>query len=45
MAGAVGVIIVDDGTCTKFNQACVPGSSKVSGEGFAAADIEKAWLV
>ena len=43
MAGAVGLIIVDDGTCRKFDQACVPGSSKDSGDGFAAADLEKAW--
>jgi hypothetical protein len=42
-AGAIGVIVVDDGNCTKFDQKCMPGADKSRGEGFAALDIEKQW--
>lgn len=42
-AGAIGVIIVDDGKCTKFDQKCMPGADKSRGEGFAALDLEKQW--
>ena len=34
---------MDDGTCTKFDQSCVPGSSRSESEGFAASDKESAW--
>jgi len=44
-AGALGVIIVDDGRCEKFDQHCVPGSDKVlsEGQGFAAQDHPGDW--
>jgi hypothetical protein len=42
-AGALALVIVDDGGCTAFDQACVPGSSLLRGEGFAAADEPAAW--
>lgn len=42
-AGAVGVILVDDGRCTTFNQKCMPGADKVRDEGFAALDIPQMW--
>lgn len=43
VAGALALIIVDDGTCKSFDQSCVPGSSQP--EGFAASDLESAWYL
>lgn len=43
MAGALGLIIVDDGACRGFDQGCVPGSSRLHQEGFASTDHEKLW--
>ena len=37
-AGAVALIIVDDGRCEKFDETCVRGGSKARGEGFASTD-------
>lgn len=43
--GAIGVVISDqDGRCTQeFSQACVPGSFKAKGQGFAKTDHPGTW--
>jgi hypothetical protein len=38
-AGGLGIIIVDDGICTSFDQYCCPGASKLQGEGTPGAII------
>lgn len=43
-AGAIGVIIVDDGRCTAFDQLCMPGADLSRGEKFAVRDVEDPWL-
>ena len=46
LAGAVGVVIMDheNGGCTKeWRQGCVPGGSKLNGEGFGYQDKKMAW--
>ncbi len=42
-AGALAVIIVDNGKCTSFNQACIPGADKSKGENFALKDMSGPW--
>ena len=42
-AGALAVIIVDNGKCTSFNQACIPGADKSRGENFALKDMSGPW--
>lgn len=44
-AGAIACVVLDDGHCQKFDQKCIPGSSKVHGERFAVVDDPKAWWV
>ena len=46
LAGAVGVVIMDheNGGCTKeWRQGCVPGGSKLNGQGFGYQDHKMAW--
>ena len=46
LAGAVGVVIMDheNGGCTKeWRQGCVPGGSKLNGQGFGYQDQKMAW--
>ena len=45
LAGAIGVIVVDDGNCSGFDQLCFPGSDRKFGEGFASHDAEVLWYV
>jgi hypothetical protein len=42
-AGAMALIIVDDGRCSEYDQACIPGASKTHGQGFARLDGTKDW--
>lgn len=45
-AGALAVIIADDGRCEQFDQHCVPGSDKVGSlgqHGFARNDLALPW--
>lgn len=42
-AGAVALVVVDDGRCTEYDQRCIPGATKALGEGFAAQDIPFYW--
>ena len=43
-AGAIGVIITDDGRCgSSYDQLCVPGADKSRGEGFAMTDDATLW--
>ena len=44
IAGATAVYIVDDGSCAKFDQLCIPGADKGRGEFFAARDAPKLWM-
>jgi hypothetical protein len=43
-AGAVGVIVADDGRCTVYDQACAPGATKSEGEYWARQDVKEPWL-
>lgn len=43
-AGAIAVLIVDhSGQCVKYDQSCLPGANKESGELFAQADVPSYW--
>ena len=42
-AGALALVIVDDGSCTSFDQICIPGADKSFDEGFAIRDDPKRW--
>eukprot|EP00128_Syssomonas_multiformis_P006400 Colp12_sorted_trinity150504_noHs@1476 len=42
-AGAIALVVVDDGRCSKYDQQCLPGASKSLGEGFGAHDIKAHW--
>lgn len=42
-ANALAVIIVDNGKCVSFNQACIPGADKSRGENFALKDMSEPW--
>ena len=41
--GAIGVVIVDNGSCNDYNQRCLPGANKNLGEGFARLDSSLHW--
>lgn len=43
LAGAIGVIVVDNGDCLDFDQMCFPGSDHKFGDGFASHDAEDLW--
>jgi len=43
-AGAVGVIVADDGRCAAYDQACAPGATKADGELWACHDMQDPWL-
>ena len=42
-AGALAVVIADDGRCDNLDQYCVPGSDKKDGDGFAKLDNPRPW--
>lgn len=42
-AGAIALVIFDDGNCDNLDQYCVPGADRSRGEGFAALDSTKNW--
>jgi len=42
-AGAIAVIVLDDGQCEAFDQRCMPGSDKKHGERFASEDVPGTW--
>jgi hypothetical protein len=45
-AGATGIVLIDDGSCTArkpFDQNCIPGSNKADSEGFSAHDLHSPW--
>ena len=42
-AGAIGVLIVDDGRCQAFDQRCMPGAEKKHKEKFAIYDDSGPW--
>jgi hypothetical protein len=44
VAGAVGVIVADDGRCETYDQACAPGATKADGEFWACHDMQDPWL-
>jgi hypothetical protein len=42
--GALALVIIDyGGHCTKYDQACLPGSDKEFGDGFASSDVPEVW--
>jgi hypothetical protein len=43
--GALGVILVDNGSCNAYDQKCFPGADKSRDEGFAAQDDHSLWYV
>lgn len=43
LAGALGCIILDNGSCESFNQKCLPGSTKDAGEYFGDIDPPNLW--
>ena len=43
-AGAIALIIVDDGSCSEYDQGCIPGANKASGEDFALLDFKTPWM-
>lgn len=43
IAGALAVVIIDNGKCSKYDQLCVPGADKAQGQRFAALDLPGAW--
>jgi len=42
-AGAIGIVLVDSGKCTTFDQKCIPGADKTRGEYFAQYDKANYW--
>lgn len=42
-AGALAVVVFDDGQCDGLDQYCVPGAERSRGERFAALDSPEAW--
>lgn len=42
-AGAIAMVVLDNGMCEKFDQHCMPGSDKSKGERFGAVDNVNAW--
>lgn len=42
-AGAIALVIIDDGRCLRFDEMCVRGGNKARGEGFANTDAEDLW--
>ena len=42
-AGALALVIVDDGRCETFDESCVRGGNKERGEGFAKSDANRLW--
>lgn len=42
-AGGLGVIVLDDGRCKAYDQACLPGAQKQKLELFARLDLQKPW--
>lgn len=43
-AGAIGIVLVDGGKCTTFDQKCMPGADKSRGEYFAQYDKASYWI-
>jgi hypothetical protein len=45
--GAIGCIVVDDGSCSRYgyDQRCLPGADKTRGEGWGRHDVPDAWCV
>ena len=42
-AGALGVVIADNGKCTALDQYCVPGADRSRGEAWARLDLQRPW--
>lgn len=42
-AGALAVVITDDGQCTAYDQLCCPGADQRAGDGFAKLDLPEPW--
>ena len=43
-AGAVGLVVVDDGRCDEgFDESCSSGSRKMNHDGFASHDDRRRW--
>lgn len=42
-AGALALVVFDDGQCDHLDQYCVPGADRARNEGFAALDNARAW--
>ena len=43
-AGAIGIVLVDNGRCTTYDQKCIPGADKKRGEYFAQLDKASFWV-
>ena len=43
-AGALALVVADDGDCDGLDQYCVPGGDRARGEGFARLDLPRPWL-
>ena len=41
--GAIGVVVVDDGRCERYDQLCIPGADKSRKEKFGAMDSPLLW--
>ena len=42
-AGALAVVVADDGRCADLDQYCVPGADRSRGEAFARLDLQRPW--
>lgn len=42
-AGAIALVVVDDGRCESYDQRCLPGANREQGEGFAVVDVPAHW--
>jgi len=42
-AGALAVVVADDGRCADLDQYCVPGADRSRGEGFGRLDLPRPW--
>jgi hypothetical protein len=42
-AGAIALLVIDEGQCKKYDQRCLPGANKLSKEGFGILDLKSHW--
>lgn len=42
-AGAIALLVIDEGQCNKYDQRCLPGANKRNKEGFGILDVKSHW--